>query len=127
MYTSQFFSPFSYRYVMSIKDGGYNAGRDKLYFMATSPFLGDKRGSYGQNISLTLAISLPEVDANTTIDYINDTSGDVILVGNWTTYTLVNALPTLLSENRTTYLVRNVAMELLCNRESLRCVGETSG
>ena len=93
------------RYVMSILDGGFNTGRDMLYFTAPEAYLNDKRGAYGQNMSFALSQFIPELPVNTTADPLDVRSGDVILVGKWTTFTLVAPLNKTLSQTKTPFLV----------------------
>ena len=65
-----------------------------MFFVATQPFLGNKRGSYGQSLSFVIRLTDPtsEVDVrseNKTWNVIDRETGDIVLVGRYTSFTLV--------------------------------------
>ena len=68
--------------------------RNDVFFVATSPFLGDKRSSYGQSLSFVIRLLDPAMDVNVTTgsgfgDVIARDTGDVILTGRYTNFTIV--------------------------------------
>lgn len=62
------------------------------YFVAPAVYLGDKRSAYGQNLTLTVIISIPPSLNVTPIPVV--ASGDVFMTGYYTSYTLVASYPT---------------------------------
>ena len=66
--------------------------QNDVFFVATSPFLGDKRSSYGQSLSFVIRHINPATDVNVTNgfgDVIASDIGDVILTGSYTNFSLV--------------------------------------
>ena len=75
-----------------------------LYFVATSPFLGDKRTAYGRNIQFVLStLNITNKPANDVTMAIP--GDDVIIRGLHVDFSLVARLPYLPSPNGTNYTV----------------------
>ena len=82
------------RIVLRITNEGAMLAQNDVFFVATSPFLGDKRSSYGQSLSFVIRLVDPAMDVNVTTgggfgDVIARDTGDVILTGRYTNFTLV--------------------------------------
>lgn len=61
-----------------------------FYFVAPGVFLGDKRSAYGQYLNISMILTLPTPDIG--LIPVN-TSGDVFIQGNYTSFTLVTSFP----------------------------------
>ncbi len=76
---------------MRITNSGTNFDQSELYFVAVASYLGDKRGAYGQNVSIALRLTLSPGEVPS---YVSSLRGDVILEGRYFTTPLVVNLQT---------------------------------
>ncbi len=91
---------------------GNNLQLENYYFVATEVYLGDKRSAYSHNLSFALLQTVPipaDLSPNVTFTVTNIplTTGDVILGGRHTDFTLVASLPSYPSTTGTFYTVRD--------------------
>ena len=93
---------------MRIVNDGQNLYAEHYYYNATMMYLNSKQGGYGLNLTVALTLLVPPPPPNVTVDYINSTSGDIIIQGRWTYYKLVAWLPYYPTESVTTYTVINL-------------------
>jgi len=91
---------------MRIENDANNYPSQRLYFLATGGYLGNKRGAYGQNLNFALNTRVPPTITAKDGFLIIATDGDVILQGTSTPYVLVYQFPQLPAETRTNYVVR---------------------
>lgn len=61
-----------------------------FYFVAPDAYLGDKRSAYGQYLNISMVLTLPT--QNVSLIPV-PTSGDVVIQGNYTSFTLVTSFP----------------------------------
>lgn len=92
---------------MQIVNDEENLDRDNLFFLAMENYLGKKRSAYMQNFSFALSMYVPPPPENETQDLmlVDTQSGDVILEGEYVSFQLVAALPSLPADNMTEYSV----------------------
>ncbi|KAK2155671.1 hypothetical protein NP493_2054g00001 [Ridgeia piscesae] len=87
-------TPVEAETVLRITNNDAILAEKDVFFVATQPFLGNKHGSYGQSFSFVIQLTDPtsEVDVmseNNTWNAIDRETGDIVLVGRYTRFTLV--------------------------------------
>ena len=98
------------RIVLRIMNDGETLVQNDVFFVATSPFLGNKHSSYGQSLSFVIRLTEPALGINITTesdmgDVIDRETGDVILMGSYTSFTLVTNISVLADGKKYNYSV----------------------
>ncbi|KAI0234308.1 hypothetical protein LSAT2_015485 [Lamellibrachia satsuma] len=106
-------TPAEAEIVLRIMNDGATLVQNDVFFVATSPFLGNKHSSYGQSLSFVIRLTEPALGINITTgsdmeDVINRETGDVVLMGSYTSFTLVTNISVLADGKKHNYSIHLV-------------------
>ncbi|CAH1787412.1 unnamed protein product [Owenia fusiformis] len=88
-----------WQFVMRIINDATIEKRQDVYFLVSSQYLDDMRSAYGFNFTLGIAMAIPGITNYTanisSLELVDRSAGDVVLVGSHVDFTLVASLPSL--------------------------------
>ena len=89
---------------MEMENIGAMATATDAFYIAPEKYTGDKRSSYGLELSITLSVHVPDQETYTPLE--TPMKNAIILTGFYSEFDIAASLDTMPNETMTTYTVR---------------------